>query len=64
MAPTDIYKLLDIDIEQTENNEDKYIEIQRNVDADADEMDFENIFCCCFCSSLMSSKLCHKFFWT
>ena len=54
MAPTDIYKLLDIDIEQTENNEDKYIEIQRNVDADADEMDFELYFCCCFCSSLMS----------
>ena len=44
MAPTDIYRLLDINIEQTENNEDKYIEIQRNVDADADEMDFENIF--------------------
>ena len=47
MAPTDIYKLLDI--EQTENNEDKYIEIQQNVDAD--EMDFELYFCCRFCSS-------------
>ncbi len=41
MAPTDIYILLDIDIEQTENNKDNYIKIQRNVDADADEMDFE-----------------------
>ena len=40
MAPTDIYKLLDIDVEQTKSNDDEDIEIQQNVDAD-DEIDFE-----------------------